>query len=551
VIAGMSGSPVYIDGRLVGAVAFAWPFADEAIAGITPIASMRALAAVGSPTRPVARGTLGGGAPPGELEQLRRLSRGKFPATLLEEPLAALLPPAAPGAAPSVQWSASGIGAQARSLLERRLVSLAPAGEAGAAGPAALAPGSAVAAVLVDGDLRLAAVGTVTERSDDEVLAFGHPFLQVGPLQVPMAPAEVVTVVSSRFSSFKVANFGDPLGSFDQDRKAGLHGTLGRVAPTLPVVVRTPARDFQMRVARVPQLMPVLVAISALGSLETANHLQGPQGLDLDASFRLRGYGDLEMRQSFDGDQAALQGALYVLALTAFLTHNRLDQIDIAAVDLRFAHHPAPRTAALVGAHAERAVVRPGERVGINLDLVAYRGEPFRRSFALDLPADLPSGRYSLLIGDGGTIDATRLALEPAVPVNFSQALEILRSFHAANELVVLGVYGGRGLAVAGRVMPRLPDSVRSLWGSAASGSAVPLRLAVAQEHVEVFDVPLSGAARIDLEVRRREPVLAEGEVEESPAAAPEKPAPAGDRAAPGASPPSPPKAAPPAGGRR
>jgi hypothetical protein len=513
VIAGMSGSPTYIDGRLAGAVAYSWAFSDEAIALITPIASMRALGvpAVGRPAAAAA-------GPLADFEVLRQLTRRGFSSEALESSLGALMPAMANGAIPSVQWSAGGFGEGVRGLLERRLVSVAPAGGAAVADPSALVPGGSVAAVVVDGDLRLAAVATVTDRQGDEVLAFGHPFLGVGPLEIPMAPAEVVTVVSSRLSSFKVANFGEPVGAFDQDRLAGLRGTLGRVAPTLPLVVHTPARDYRMRVARLPQMLPMLVAVSALGSLEAASYLNGAQGLDLDATFRLRGYGDLQMRQSFDGEQAALQGALYVLTLTSFLTQTRLDRIELEAVELDFTHHPAPRTAALVGAHADRAVVRPGERVTLNLDLVAYRGEPFRRSIAIDLPADLPAGPYSLLLGDGATIDAARLSIEPAPPVNFSQAMELLRGFHAGNELVVLGVHGGRGLAVAGRVMPRLPGSVRSLWGSAASGTAVPLRLAVAQEHVEVFDVPIEGAARIDLEVRRREPVSAEGESGAAPA---------------------------------
>jgi hypothetical protein len=168
-----------------------------------------------------------------------------------------------------------------------------------------------------------------------------------------------------------------------------------------------------------------------------------------------------------------------------------------------------------VGAHAERTVVRPGERVGINLDLAAYRGERFRRSVSIDLPEDVPAGRYSLLIGDGASADGARLSLEPADPVNFPQLLELLRSLHSRRDLVVLGVYGGPGLAVAGEVMPRLPGSVRSLWGAAASDSAVPLRATIAQEHDETMPMPISGLVRVDLEVRRRDPVP--GGVETTP----------------------------------
>jgi hypothetical protein len=174
-----------------------------------------------------------------------------------------------------------------------------------------------------------------------------------------------------------------------------------------------------------------------------------------------------------------------------------------------------PRFATLVGANASRTVVRPGDRVALNLDLVAYRGDRFRHSLTLDLPEDVPAGRYSLLVGDGASVDAARLAMEPAEPVTFLQALNLLRSFHSRRDLMVLGVYGGPGLSVAGEVMPRLPGSVRSLWGAAASGSAAALRTTVAQERRESLETPIQGMVKIDLEVRRREPLAGEGEGDE------------------------------------
>jgi hypothetical protein len=183
--------------------------------------------------------------------------------------------------------------------------------------------------------------------------------------------------------------------------------------------------------------------------------------------------------------------------------------VRVESVEVDLDQSTLPRVANLVGAHSDRTVVRPGERVHLNLDLAAYRGERFRHALRVDLPEDLPAGRYSLLIGDGASADSARLQLEPAEPVSFHQALELLRSYHSRRELVVLGVYGGPGLSVAGEVMPRLPGSVRSLWSAAASGSSVALRTTIAQEQREPMDMPVNGLVRIDLEVRRKEPVLA------------------------------------------
>jgi hypothetical protein len=505
VAAGMSGSPVFLDGKLAGAVAFSWPFSHEAIAGITPIDSMRSLSTAPGmqPLTPL---------PPVELADL---VAGRIPHDLLQRELARLQPHFLEGAQSAVQWATSGFGALSQGILRQALGNAAPAGRAapGTVPGKDLILGGSVAAVLVDGDFQLAAVGTVTDRYDDQVLAFGHPFLGLGPVSVPMATAEVVTVLSSQYSSFKISNVGDIVGAFQQDRQAGIQGRIGQQAPMIPLSLRigvagaAKPQEFHMRVAELPQFTPMLVGSSLLAGLESASYASGAQGLDLEARFRLKGHGDLELRQSFDGDNAGTDAAAFVLAVAGYLANNPHEQLSFEDIAIDLTQSPQPRSASLVGANAERTVVHPGERVGVNLDLVAYRGDHFRRALTVDLPEDLPAGRYSLVVGDGASIDATRIALEPAAPETFPQALRLLRAFHSKRDLVVLGIYAGPGLTVAGEVMPRLPGSVRSLWSAAASGSAAPLRVTIAQEVRKEMEVPVDGLVKIDLEVRRREPV--------------------------------------------
>ncbi len=502
VIGGMSGSPVFLDGRLAGAVAFGWPFSNEAIAGITPIADMRQLSGLPGLDVPPA-------VPPPPVK-LADLAAGRLPAGLLAAPLPAFAPPLGQGSTTGVQWFSAGFGERSLGLLRQSLGSVAPSGSAAAAVRPSLAPGSAVAAVLVDGDLRLAAAGTITDRLGDEVFAFGHSFLGLGPVQVPMADAEVVTVLSSQYSSFKISNIGDIVGAFEQDRRAGIQGRIGAVAPMVPMELRIKGprpRTFRMRLAEVPQFLPMLAGSSVLAGLEATSYTAGSQGIDLTARIRIAGYGDLEVRQSFDGDNAGTESAGHLLAVAGYLTQNPLQRVRLESIDVEVEQVPQPRTAALVGAHADRTVVRPGERVTLNLDLVPYRGERLRRTLAVDLPHDLPNGRYSLVVGDGRSVDAARLAVEPADPVTFEQALELLRSLNTRRDLVVLGVFSGQGLAVAGEVMPRLPASVRSLWAAAGSTSSAPLRLAIAQQLRIPAGMPVDGVVRVDLEVRRREAV--------------------------------------------
>jgi len=520
VAGGMSGSPVWIDGRLAGAVSFGWPFALEAIAGITPIEDMRGLAAADRGPDAVVPAA-GRSAPPSPPVPLEKLATADLPADLLERELARLrlAAGAAPaGAVPGIQWTTVGFGAESEALLRRGLGAVAPAGEAAPPDPAAppLVRGGAVAAVLVDGDLRLAATGTVTDILGDRVLAFGHPFLGLGPVSLPMASAEVVTVLSNAYSSFKISNLGPVVGAFVEDRQAGILGRLGETAPTIPLTLRVAGaaeaapREFRMRLAKVPQMTPLLLAVSTLAGLDAATRAGGSQGLDLAARFRLAGHPDLEVRQSFDGDGAGLSSAIYLLSYAGYLLQNELAELDIEAIEIDLVQSPRPRVASLVGVNAERTVVRPGDPVRLNLDFTAWRGETFRRTVEVAVPEDAPSGAYHLFVGDGPSVDAARLAVERAAPVNIRQALELMRSFHSRSELLVMGVAPGSGLTVAGEVMPNLPGSVRSIWSAASSGSAVPLRLAVVQQDVEPMGVPVAGLVRVDLRVERREPLTSD-----------------------------------------
>jgi hypothetical protein len=507
VIAGMSGSPVYIDERLAGAVAFSWPFSQGAVAGITPIGDMRDLL---NPEPTARSGSAVSTAKVAPIDLLRAPVGAERLTAALEA-----LSPALPGrAVTGIQWSAAGFGPRTTELLRANLAGFALSGSAADDLDAPLEPGRAVAAVLVDGDLKMAATGTVTDRIGDEILAFGHPFLGLGEMSVPMAQAEVLTVLSSQLVSFKISGQGPVVGSFTLDRQAGIRGRLGETAPTVPVTIEVGGireQRFELRLAEVPSLMPVLTAVSTLGALDSVTQSAGEQGLDLRAVFRLGGHDPLQIDQSFDGDGGSFEAAVYLMSIVDYLVRNRFEEVELEAIEIELTQHPAPRTARLVGAHAGHTVVRPGDRVPLNLELVADRGAPFRHSLEVRIPEGLPAGRYSLLVGDGPTMDAVRLQVEQSSPVTLDQALDLLRSFHSRRDLVVLGVFAGKGLAVAGDLLPQLPGSFRSIWGAAASGSAVPLELAVAQQEAEALDLPLEGGVRIDLEVRRRRPLSASG----------------------------------------
>lgn len=496
VIAGMSGSPVWIDGRLAGAVAFSWPFAKDAVAGITPIEVMRGI----PETRPWGTGP---GSPRTSLDDLvaRRLP---------DDPLAAFGTLAAGaealGVRPGWTWSASGFTPPTLARLAAALPDAAPAaGGRVDSIDSPLAGGSSVAAVFVDGDFRLAATGSITERDGDRVLAFGHSVAGLGEISLPLAPAEVITVLGSGYSSFKIANSGPVAGVFERDHAAGTAGRLGVDARTVPLSVTVTApveRTFAMRLARVPAYLPSLAAVGSFAALDSVTSAGGVEGLDLELAIGLASGERVAVAQSFDGPGAASRAISFLFAVVDFLARTDLAEVDIAAIEVELVPHAEPRADQLVGAYPSARRVRPGESVEIVLELRGYRGEIERRRLPLAIPADLPAGRYPVLVGDGASLDAARFALAPVEPRNLAQALDLLASLGSSREIAVIGLLPEPAVTSGGRTLARLPPSVRALWAGAETAQR-PLRTSIVQSVRFPTERPLAGSARIDLEIER------------------------------------------------
>lgn len=514
VVAGMSGSPVYFDGRLAGAVSFGYAFGLDAIAGIMPIGSMRELSRLplsedAASQRLTSRA--GASSTPVKLSDL--LVREQ-PVERLQQALVALRPPAMPMGRAAVQWSAAGFGEQVNSLLSQSVGSLTPlvggyglstpAGGGTVDGPKDLLPGSAVAAFLVTGDLNLAIHGTVTDRDGDHILAFGHPVFGSGPLRMPMATAEVVTIIANQANSFKVSNAGQIIGAFDQDRQAGVHGLIGGEAPMFPVSVRVRGlseRDYHVRMTEMPELLPSLLAITALGAVNSATYSNGNQGIDLEARFELTDFPALEIRQSFDGDQAVLQSVVYLLSIAQFLQRNELERVAVSGIEVTFEQSAPSRMATLISARAAKNRVAPGETVPITLELQPYRGERYRQVVDFKVPEHLAAGRVMVLIGDGASMDGARLAIEDSTPETIEQNLRLMRSFHSRRDLLIFAATVHPGLTLGGEVLPDLPPSMRSILSAAPSGKPIPMRILGEQE--KAMDRPIDGLLSFDLTVER------------------------------------------------
>ena len=520
VIAGMSGSPVYFDGRLAGAVAFSWPFATEPIAGITPIASMRGIEA-GAASFPLAESPT----PRGDAADLAAIASGQIPAGRLDEELERFARAVSNEGRSALLWGASGFGEGARARLARLLpssaLSLAALGGGQSSGiESDLRPGSSVAALFVDGDLRLAATGTVTDRIGEKLFAFGHSAVGISEISMPLATSEVVTVMPSALSSFKLANSGAAVGRFERDHTYGSVGRVGAAAHTVPLVIRVLGpveRRFDLQLADMPQFLPALAAIGCLGAWDVASGTGGVRSVDLGLRVEFAGQPQrpaLAIEQSFDGAGAPQDAVAFVISVLAFVSQNELAPLAVSAIGIDVRMQAEPRAATLTFVRPSRTRVAPGEALDLQIDARGWRGENVRWSERIVVPSGLPDGRYSLLVGDGASADAARLALAPAPPARIEQALELLRSLHSTSDLVVLGVLSGTGLSTGGEVLPRLPGSMRSIWGAMGAKSATIVRNAIVQNEAHRRERPLAGLLRVEIEIRRppdREPLNVTG----------------------------------------
>src|SRR5450830_229271 len=526
----MSGSPIYFEGRLAGAVASTWGFAKEPIGAVTPIESMLAIDAGEGAQDPEA----GAGS-----ERSARLTSsptgfGDFAAAVAlpeEERLAALrrivdARPGWPAHAPSSllapvstgfpvdtlgRWSADlarlGIPLASGTLPAFPGTALQAAERARPAAP--LAPGSAMTALLIDGDLQLGATGTVT-RVDGEghFLAFGHPFLGAGTLELPVAPAEVVAVFPSAMLSFKMAYALAPAYRLTHDRDSGVAGRTDRAAALLPVHFRLeseggPVNTLSWGVAKETALLPVLVTISMDAALTTLDPTP------IDRTLRLRvsvgtAPGPFVYADQMTGPRAKELALLTANVLTGLVAQNEFEDPGISEVDISVVSAPGEKRLRVVGAALSALKVAPGQTLRATVRLADRRGREETRVLSLTVPRETPEGRAIVIVGDGNAASAARLVAQPAEPRTLDGLRAALARLVPADRLAALLVVPARGTTTGDDTLSALPPSfalVLSEGGDANAHASVPIRV-LAEEFI-TLDRPAFGSVRLEVEVER------------------------------------------------
>ena len=516
IIAGMSGSPIYVDGKLIGALAYGWPFSREPICGITPIQSMLDIRkAPAAPPVPI-----GGAA--------TRASAfvTAFRDRVFAEPLATLVKPfkaetSSSGPSPlplPVSLSGSlapgrlfGEVAEAAGWLVAPSGASAPAaaGAATASAGSPLEPGSAVAAVLLSGDMVLSATGTVTWVEGNSLLAFGHPFLSMGPVDMPMARADVLTVLPSLYRSFKFSTTGSVLGSVSQDRSTGILGSFGEAPKMVPVTIRMgsedfPTQTFRFQVVHNSMLTPILLAVAIDNVLTTLEKRAGERTIVWKSSIETSER-TVRWDSVFSGLSAKDDAVASLALLTNYLMANEFHDLAIRGVDVEIAHSDRLQSARVVHVEAQKERVHPGDAVPVWVDLEDFRGGPRRVVMTAKVPDDAPPGPMTVFVGDGNAATAYDLSLFPPDPHSLDQVLDFLARIRPPNTLNLLAYRSAPGALVAGEPLAALPPSRVAILHDRGPGDGTPdlSYLRLQSESVEQ-PVPVAGSARLSLEVLPR-----------------------------------------------
>jgi hypothetical protein len=494
IIAGMSGSPVYLDGKLLGALAYGWAFASEPIGGVTPFARMLEIAPAPPASGAVMRPTL------------KKILVAAGDGSLGDLVVDWLLPESSSGARPLplavAGWQAPTDGGWlAESWRRMGWVAASGGGQMDSRVESEVAPGSMVAAVMVEGDVTMAAGGTVTEVRDDRLWAFGHPSLGAGATAFPLSRARVVAVLPNLMSSFKFFTVGEPIGAIVADRRDGVLGRLGAEAPMVPITIAVNGHTYSYRSVRHPILMPLLAGYLVHASHGVHGRSFGDQTVATRVSVHYPGHDSATVSASFANAQASAESSAFATAVVAYLEGSIFEGPGIESIDIALETADRIEAATIVDIVPERRVVRPGEELAVRFRLRPHRGAEETRTVVVRIPDGMSEGRLDLVGADGAAWTVYDLQMRPLRPASFADEVRLVNSLDPSTTIVAVLERRDVGMVVPGGTISAPPSVVLQLQSALGPNLDTVAYSVFARAEAEM-PFPVSGAQRIPLIVR-------------------------------------------------
>ena len=517
VAGGMSGSPVYVGGKLIGAVALRLSvFSPDAICGITPIELMLEINDLDH-SRP---------------EDARTPDRvqAAVPSELLGQPVAAGgSPMMVPIEAPLIfSGFTESTLREFGPMFQQLGITAAQGGGAGNAlhtnQPAAgwehsLNPGETVAGVLVDGDMSVTGLGTVTYNDGKRVLAFGHSFFNLGPVDMPMSKGEVLMTLSSSYQPNKFANATDIVGSLRQDRHSGIMGVLGARSDMIPVTMKVRSldaaeavrgeKDFHFNIFVQQKWTPYLMMLTLYNSISGLNEFVD------EATYRLTGKVELTGQRNVSLSTMQASGDLPMpapLALAGWfgdklnrLYLNNVNPPDVTRVTVTVDLLPERRVATIENAWVANPEVQGGDEVPVKVFLRPYRGEPLQREFQVKIPPGLAKGDHRILLSDADTVNRMQnIAGMMNRFIDLPGTVSLLNQERTNNKLYVSLVESSPTAYYDDKTLPSLPASVLNVMqaGRASNRSLFTSPETATEQMALPFDYVVTGSYSLRIHVK-------------------------------------------------
>lgn len=529
VFAGMSGSPVYIDGKLLGAISYSFPFSKEPICGITPIEQMISIFEQKQ-----------GGKTKSNSSEPRAFSFAELAATSWKPSFpnnsvvqssiltgGATNPNSSLGAVMGQTFQPigtpmafSGFSQETLNLFAPQLLSVGLLPVAAGGGAAAITPlkkadentlqgGASVSMQLARGDYSLAASGTVTMRDGDKIYAFGHPFLNLGTSDLPMAESHVVTVVPSLNNSFKLAVPDAMVGNMSQDRSTGVFGTLGQAPKMIPVKInletsRNQEKTLNFEVAKDDFLTPLLLNITVYNTIVANERGIGDSTIEVSGEIKLKNQEPIKIERRFMGTQATQFAAASMAIPVTALFRSRFDDVEISEISINLTSTDGSKTATLERMTLDKTEVKPGESFEVQAFVRSASGKTFVQKIPIQVPADTPNGTLLVNVSDGNSVQQIS-ASQQFVPKNLSELVKTINEIKKDDRLYVQTYRVTNGAIIGAKELPNLPPSVlATLNNDRTSGGFKPTIMTVlTEQELPPAEFIISGQQVLTIEVKK------------------------------------------------
>jgi hypothetical protein len=507
VMQGMSGSPVYIDGKLAGAVAMAFPFSKDPIAGIRPIEEMvrSANTATASTPRPLVALA--------DRDLTRHLPRPE-PVRQGDARMIDIATPLSFGGFTRATLDAFGPQLRPLGLEPRQSVTAGAKIEPGMGNPADLHPGSMISVQLVAGDFSVAADGTVTHIDGNRIYAFGHRFLDIGATALPFARSEVVALVPNINTAFKLSTAREWMGTIYQDRDTAISGELGKRVPLVPVTIDVtragkPVQSYQVQMVNDALLSPLLLQMSVYSTIDATERTVGASTLRLTGEVEFQNApAPVRLDNMFAADNgSAMQASLSAAIPVAYIMQSSFNAVlPLKRATLHIEAFDRKKQVNIETVTVSKREAHAGDKLTLHVTLVGENGAETVRQVPYNIPIGAEPGALYFTVADANTANISDFrAILTTTPRTLGQLVSTVNNLHPNTKAYVRVWRTDPAFQLEGHDLPDPPPSVALILGGSQSTLAGVTQLRnskIADMEIDGGDMVVSGVKTVQVEIK-------------------------------------------------